>query len=70
MEYTLSSNNLLLLFILSELFTPTFAGGLSLEFESPQVTRTLLSILANLSNAVVWIILARSPISNTSSPLI
>ena len=36
--------------ILSEFFTPVLADGLSLEF----LSETLLSILANLYNAVVW----------------
>ena len=38
--------------------------------KSPQVSRTLLSILANLNNAVIWMVFARSLISNSSSPLI
>ena len=37
--------------------------------KSPQISRTLLSILADLNNAVVQIVLNRSPISNSSSPL-
>ena len=38
-------------------------------FKFSQVSRILCSILANLSNAVVWMVLARLPISNFSSPL-
>ena len=36
--------------------------------KSPQVSGTLLSILADLSNAVVWIVSTRPLISNSSSP--
>ena len=34
----------------------------------PQVSRTLLSILAVLNNAVVWMVSTRPPTSNSSSP--
>ena len=47
------------------------ADGLSLEFEwqqVPQVTRTLLSILTDLENAVVWIVSTRPFISKSSHP--
>ena len=37
---------------------------------SPKVSRTLLSILADLINAVVWIVSTRSFISKSSSPCI
>ena len=37
--------------------------------KSPQVSRSLLSILANLNNAVVWMVLAYSLISSSSSLL-
>ena len=36
--------------------------------KSPQVFRTLLSILAVLSNAVVWMVSTRPPTSKSSSP--
>ena len=36
---------------------------------SPLVFRTLLIILANLNNTLVWMVSARPPISNSSSPL-
>ena len=36
--------------------------------KSLQVIRTLLSILANLNNALVWIVLIWPPISNSSRP--
>ena len=34
----------------------------------PQVSRTLRSILANLSNALVWIVTTRPVISKSSTP--
>ena len=36
--------------------------------KSPQVSRTLLSILAVLNNAVVWMVSTRSPTFKSSSP--
>ena len=39
------------------------------DIKSPQVSRALLSILADLSNAVLWIVSARTLISKSSSPL-
>ena len=36
--------------------------------KSPQVSRTLLSILAVLSNAVIWIVSTRPPTSKSSRP--
>ena len=39
------------------------------DSKSPQGCRTLFSILANLNNDVVWIVLIRPPISNSSSLL-
>ena len=36
--------------------------------KSPQVSRTLLSILAVLNNAVVWMVSTRPPSSKSSSP--
>ena len=44
------------------------ADGLSLEYEWQQVSRTLLSILCNLNNAVVWMVSTRPLIFNSSSP--
>ena len=38
------------------------------ESKSLQVSRTLLSILAVLNNAVVWMVSTRLPTSNSSSP--
>ena len=37
--------------------------------KSPQVSRTLLSILTVLSNAVIWIVSTRPPTSQSSRPL-
>ena len=38
------------------------------DSKSPQVSRTLLSILAVLSNAVIWIVSTRQPTSKSSMP--
>ena len=35
----------------------------------PQVSKTLLSILANLNNSVVWMVSIHTPISNSYNPL-
>ena len=40
------------------------------DWKCPQISRTLLNILADLSNAVVQISSARSPCSCSSSPLL
>ena len=40
----------------------------SLSDKFPQVSRTLLSILAVLNNAVVWMVSTRHPTSKSSSP--
>ena len=53
-------------------FTPALVDGLSLESEdskSPQVSRILLSILADLNNAVVWMVSFHLQISSFYSPL-
>ena len=42
----------------------------SLSDSKSQVSRTLLSILANLNNAVVWMVSTYPPISKSSSPFI
>ena len=39
------------------------------DSKSSQISRTLLSILADLINAVVWMVLTRPPISSSSNPL-
>ena len=38
------------------------------DSKSPQVSRTLLSILAVFNNAVIWIMFTRPPTSKSSSP--
>ena len=38
------------------------------DSKSPQVSRTLLSILAGINNAVVWMVPTRLPTSKSSSP--
>ena len=45
-----------------------FLSSLS-DCKSPRVTRTFLSILADLNNAIVWTVVARPPISNSSIPI-
>ena len=51
-----------------ELFTSALPDGFSLsDSKSPQVSRTLLSILAVLNNNVVWMVSTRPPISKSSS---
>ena len=62
---------IIIIIILCEFFIRALTDSLLLEFEReqvPQVSRTLLSILADL-NAVVWVVSARSPISNSSNLL-
>ena len=44
-----------------------FHSSLS-DSKSPQVSRTLFSIVAVLNNAVVWMVSTRPPISKSSSP--
>ena len=44
-----------------------FHWGLS-DNKSPQVSRTLLNILAVLSNAVIWIVSTHPPTSKSSRP--
>ena len=56
------------LFTSLEFFTLVLAGGLSLEFEWQQVFRTLLSILADLSDVVIWIVSTRPPTFKSSRP--
>ena len=62
---------LLLLFFPWEFFTSVLADGFSLEFEdskSPEVSRTLLSILAVHNNVVLWMVSTCPPTSKSSSP--
>ena len=40
------------------------------DIKSPQVSRTLLSILVDLDNAVVWMISTRPFISKSPNPLV
>ena len=48
-----------------ELFTPKLAGGFPLQFEWHLVSKTLLSILADLNNSVVWMVSIRPLISKS-----
>ena len=54
--------------ILSGTFTPTLADGLLLNFKWQQLSRTFLSILTNLNNAVVWMVSTYFLIFKSSSP--
>ena len=54
-----------------EFFTPALADGFSLDFEyskSLQVSRTLLSIVANLNKAAFWIVSTRPLTSKSINP--
>ena len=56
-----------------QFFTLPLADGFHWSFsviKSPQVSRTLLSILVVLNNGVVWIVSPRPPTSKSSSPFI
>ena len=77
-EHQLFTLSLLLLLLLLLLFTPlqffisVLADGFSLDLSDskfPQVSRTLLSILAVLNNAVIWIVSTGLPTSKSSRPL-
>ena len=55
-----------------EFFTPALADGLSLESDvskSPQISRSLLSILADFNETAVWMVSTCPLIFNSSSPL-
>ena len=54
--------------LIFEFFTPALADGLSQDSKSPQVFRTLLSILADLNDGVVWMVFNRPLISKSSTP--
>ena len=65
---TKTLNDLLLLFTPSKFFTSALADDLTLsDSKSPQVSRTVLSILAVLNNVVVWMVSTRPPISKSPS---
>ena len=67
---TLNKNIIIIIIHSLELFTSALADGFSLESEWQQVSsvsRTLLSILAVLNNAVVWMVSTRPPTSKSSS---
>ena len=52
-----------------EFFIPALPDGLSpSDSKSPQVSRTLFSILADFNNAVVWMVSTNPLISKSSSP--
>ena len=57
---------LLSLLFLWEFFIPAVANGFPSEFEWQQVSRTLLSVLVDLNNAVAWM-LSTCPLISKSS---
>ena len=59
---------LFIIFLMKEFFTSAFADSFPLESEQLQVSRTFLSILANLNNGVVWMFYTLPLISKFSSP--
>ena len=61
---------IVIIFLLCGVFTPALADGFSLKFEWQQISRILLSILADLNNAVVWIASTRPLFSKSSNPCI
>ena len=70
----ISSTEIVIILLLREFFTPALGDGFSLEFEWHQVSWTFLSILANLSNDVVWMVsthpLIYKSTSLSSNPLV
>ena len=64
-----NNNNHFLLFwsVLHQLTLMVFHWSLS-DSKSPQVSRTLLSILSVFNNAVVWMVSTRPPTFNSSLP--
>ena len=58
---------IIMIIIICEFFKLALADGLSLE--SLRVSRTLLSILVDLNNAVIWMVSTHPSISNFSSSL-
>ena len=65
--YTLPRIIIIIIYFLHQLTLMVFYRSLS-DSKSPQVSRTLLSILAVFNNAVVWIVSTRLPTSKSSSP--
>ena len=69
--FRLDINFLFIIIYSLEFFTSDLADGLSLDFndsKSPQVFRTLLSILAILNNAIILMVSTRPPTSKSPSP--
>ena len=65
--YVLLVQFIIIIYLL-EFFTTTLADGLSQEFEWEQVSRILLSILAVLNNALIWILSTHPLDSKSSNP--
>ena len=58
----------IIILLLESFFTPALADGLSQKFEYQQDSKTLLSILADINNAVVWMVSICPLISKPSIP--
>ena len=58
---------IIIILLIGEFFTTLLADGSPLESEWQQVSRTLLSILVNLNNTVVWMVCTQPLISKSSS---
>ena len=50
-------------------YSPALADGFSLVFDWKQISRTLLSILTDLNNAVIWMVSTCPMISKCSRPI-
>ena len=59
----------IIIIILCKFFTLALGDSLLMEYKWQQVSSTLFSILADLSNTAVWMIFAHPLISNSSSCL-
>ena len=55
-------------FLIIRVFHISVSWGSFSDSKSPQVSRTLLSILAIFNNAVVWMVSTRPPTSKSSRP--
>ena len=66
-EIYVNNNSFMIIYSL-EFFKSVLADGLSLELGWQRVSRTLLSILTVLNNAVVWMVSTHPPSSKSSNP--
>ena len=68
--YILTSTHTYIVFLICEFFKPALPDGFhcSLNYKSPQASRTFFSILADLNNTLVWMGSTHTLISKYSSP--